>query len=220
MTTIATKIALSVLGAAGISFLSLTPARAFILVEPIVTTKNQDILDTKKPRTLGPEYQPGQIVEYGVPDVANNFLNATGYDINSLVFDLKTLSYSNQNSTPPFDNELVQWGDVNGDGKIGYSNNPELKNIFTDVTIKDNIITFSGGVIPKGTLFYNPFATLPNLAPGAGIIPSVPPEKVDKDGPIRVASYYTAVPESTSVLSVLLFGALGVALKLKRSLHC
>ncbi|WP_298920980.1 hypothetical protein [uncultured Nostoc sp.] len=220
MTTIATKIALSVLGAAGISFLSLTPARAFILVEPIVTTKNQDILDTKKPRTLGPEYQPGQIVEYGVPDVANNFLNATGYDINSLVFDLKTLSYSNQNSTPPFDNEPVQWGDVNGDGKIGYSNNPELKNIFTDITVKDNIITFSGGVIPNGTLFYNPFATLPNLAPGAGIIPSVPPEKADKDGPIRVASYYTAVPESTSVLSVLLFGALGVALKLKRSLHC
>ncbi|MEH2406898.1 hypothetical protein [Nostoc sp.] len=220
MTTIATKIALSVLGAAGISFLSLTPARAVIFVEPIVTTKNQDILDTKKPRTLGPEYQPGQIVEYGVPDVANNFLNATGYDINSLVFDLKTLSYSNQNSTPPFDNESVQWGDVNGDGKIGYSNNPELKNIFTDVTVKDNIITFSGGVIPNGSLFYNPFATLPNLAPGAGIIPAVPPEKADKDGPIRVASYYTAVPESTSVLSTLLFGALGVALKLKRSLHC
>lgn len=32
MTTIATKIALSVLGAAGISFLSWTPARAVILV--------------------------------------------------------------------------------------------------------------------------------------------------------------------------------------------
>ncbi|MCC5619945.1 hypothetical protein [Nostoc sp. CHAB 5715] len=220
MTTIAIKIALSALGAAGISFLSLTPARAFILVEPIVTTQNQDILETKNPRTLGPEFQPGQVIEYGVSDVANNFLNDTGYDIESLVFDLKTLSYSNPDSTPVFDNEPVQWGDVNGDGKIGYSNNPDLKDIFRDVTIKDNIITFSGGVIPNGTLFYNPFATKPNVAPGAGIIPPVPAEQVDKDGPIRVATYYTAVPESTNVLGVLVFGALGVALKLKRSLHC
>ncbi|MEH2364858.1 hypothetical protein [Nostoc sp.] len=218
MTTIATKIALSVLGAAGISFLSWTPARAVILVEPIVTTKNQNILDTKKPRTLT-DYQPGQVIEYGVPDVANNFLNATGYDINSLVFDLKTLSYSNPNSTPPLDNEPVQWGDVNGDGKIGYSNNSDLKDIFTDITINGSTITFSGGTIPNGALFYNPFATLPNLAPGAGIIPPVPPEQADKDGPIRVAAYYTAVPESTNVLGVLIFGAFGVALKLKRSLH-
>ncbi|MEH2244439.1 hypothetical protein [Nostoc sp.] len=219
MTTIATKITLSVLGAAGISFLFLAPARAVIFVEPIVTSKNQDILNTKKPRTLT-DYQPGQVIEYGVPDVANNFLNATGYDINSLVFDLKTLSYSNPNSTPPLDNELVQWGDVNGDGKIGYSNNPNLKDIFTDITIGGSTITFSGGVIPNGSLFYNPFATLPNLAPGTGIIPSVPPEKADKDGPIRVAGYFTAIPESTSVLSVLVFGALGIALKLKRSLPC
>ncbi|MEH2215961.1 MAG: hypothetical protein V7K72_02265 [Nostoc sp.] len=41
----------------------------------------------------------------------------------------------------------------------------------------------------------------------------------DKDGPIGVAAYYTAVPESTNVLGVLVLGALGVALKLKRSLH-
>ncbi|MEH2253701.1 hypothetical protein [Nostoc sp.] len=42
----------------------------------------------------------------------------------------------------------------------------------------------------------------------------MPPEQADKDGPIRVADYCTAIPESTSVLSVLVFGALGVALKL------
>ena len=210
MTTIATKIALSVLGAVGISFVSLTPARAFISVEPIVTAKNQDVFNTKKPRILGPEYQPGQVIEYGVPDVANNFLNDTGYDIESLVFDLKTLSY--------LDNEPVQWGDVNGDHKIGYSSNPDLKDIFTDVSVKDNIITFSGGVIPNGTLFYNPFATNPNLAPGGGIIPPVPAKQENKDGPVRVAAHYTAVPESTNVLGVLVFGALGVALKLKRSL--
>ncbi|MGV0103073.1 hypothetical protein [Nostoc sp. DSM 114167] len=217
MTRIATKIALSVLGTAGISFLSWTPARAVIFVEPIVTTKNQAILDIKKPRTLT-DYLPGQVIEYGVPDVANNFLNATGKDINSLVFDLKTLSYSNPNSTPPFDNEKVEWGDVNGDGKIGNSVNPDLKDIFKDITIAGSTVTFSGGVIPNGSLFYNPFATLPNLAPGAGIIPPIPAEQEDKDGPIRVAAYYTAVPESTNVLGVLAFGALGVALRLKRSL--
>ncbi|MEA5623604.1 hypothetical protein [Nostoc sp. UHCC 0251] len=219
MTTIATKIALSVLGAVGISFLSLTPAKAFITVETIVTEANEDILKMKNPRTLGPEFQPGQVIEYGVPDVANNFVNGTGYDIESLVFDLKTLSYSNPDSTPVFDHEPVQWGDVNGDYKIGYSNDPDLKNIFTDVTIKDNIITFSGGVIPNGSLFYNPFVTNPNVAPGGGIIPPIPAEQEDKDGPVRVASYYTAVPESTNILGVLLFGALGVAFKLKRSLY-
>ncbi|WP_414515836.1 hypothetical protein [Nostoc sp. PCC 9305] len=217
MTRIATKIALSVLGTAGISFLSSIPARAVIFVEPIVTTKNQAILDIKKPRTLT-GFLPGEVIEYGVPDVANNFVNATGYDINSLVFDLKTLSYSNPNSTPPFDNETVEWGDVNGDGKIGNSANPDLKDIFTDITIAGSTVTFSGGVIPNGSLFYNPFASLPNLAPGAGIIPPIPADQEDKDGPIRVAAYYTAVPESTNVLGVLVFGALGVALKLKRSL--
>ena len=207
--TIVTKIALSLSGAAGISFLSLTPARAVILVEPIVTTQDQDILDTKNPRILT-NFQPGEVIEYGVPDVANNFLNNTGYDIESLVFDLKTLSYNN---------EPVEWGDVNGDGKIGFSNNPELEDIFTDITISGSTITFSGGVIPNGTLFYNPFATLPNLAPGGGIVPPIPAEQADKDGPIRIASYYTAVPESTNVLGVVALGALGVALKLKRSLH-
>jgi hypothetical protein len=217
--TIVTKIALSLLGAAGISFLSLTPARAVILVEPIVTTENQDILNLKKPRILT-DYEPGQVIEYGVPDVANNFLNNTGYDIESLVFDLKTLSYSNPDSTPVYNNEPVKWGDVNGDGKIGYSNNSDLKDIFKDVSINGSIITFSGGVIPNGTLFFNPFATLPNLAPGAGIIPPVPADQTDKDGPIRVAAYYTAIPESTNVLGVVALGALGVALKLKRSLQC
>jgi hypothetical protein len=219
MTTLATKITLSVLGAAGISFLSWTPAKAVIFVEPIVTTVNQDILDTKSPRILT-DYQPGEVIEYGVPDVANNFLNATGYDINSLVFDLKTLSYNNSTSTPPFDNELVEWGDVNGDGKIGNSINPDLKDIFTDITISGSIITFSGGVIANGSIFYNPFATLPDLTPGGGIIPAIPADQPDKDGPIRVSGYYTAIPESTNVLGVLVFGTLGVALKLKRSLHC
>jgi hypothetical protein len=219
MTKIAAKIVLSVLGTAGITFLSLTPATAVILVEPIVTNINDEIFQTRTPRTLGTDILPGQILEYGVPDRANNLLNATGNDIGSLVFDLKTLSYTNPDSNPSFNNELVQWGDVDGDGKIGFSSIPELKDIFANVTVKDNLLTYSGGVIPDGTIFFNRFATQPDLTPGGGIIPPIPENQENKDGPIRVAAYYTAVPESTNVLGVLVFGALGVALKLKRSLH-
>jgi hypothetical protein len=219
MTTTVTKIALSLLGAAGISFLSLTPARAVILVEPIVTSVNEDIFKTRDPRTLGPGILPGQIIEYGVPDRANNLLNGTGNNIGSLVFDLKTLSYSNPDSTPSFDNELVEWGDVDGDGKIGFSSIPELKDIFTNITVEGSLLTYSGGVIPDGTVFFNRFVTKPDLTPGGGIIAAIPAEQTDKDGPIRVASYYTAVPESTNVVGVVALGALGVALKLKRSLH-
>lgn len=218
MTTIVTKIAFSVLGAAGISLLSLTPASAVILVEPIVTTLNEEIIQTRTPRRLGPELQPGQIVEFGVPDVANNYLNATGRDIGSLVFNLETLFYSNPDSTPPFDNEPVEWGDVDGDGKIGFSNFPGLDDIFTDVTVTDSVITFSGKVIPNGTVFFNQFRSQPNLAPGGGVIPAAPPPPADQDGPIRVGSFYTAVPEPTSALGLLVFGSLGVALKLKRQL--
>jgi hypothetical protein len=218
MTTIATKIALSTLGAAGISFLSLTPARAVILVEPIVTTVNEDILQTRNPRNLGPDLQPGQVIRYGVPDRANNLLNATGRDIASLVFELETLSYSNPDSTPPFANESVQWGDADGDGKIGFSNIPGLEDIFANATVKNNIITYSGGVIPKETVFFNRFYTQPNLSPGGGIIPAAPPPPADQDGPIRVSSYYNAVPEPTDILGTLAFGILGVAFKLKRKL--
>mgnify|MGYP004476957127 CR=1 FL=1 len=176
MATIPTKIVFSVLGVAGISLLSsLTPANATILVEPTVTTQNEDILKTRNPRALGPEITPGLVIEYGVPDVANNLLNATGQDIGSLVFELETLSYTNPNSTPAFNNEPVQWGDVNGDGKIGFSNVPGLNDIFTNVTVTDNVLTYSGGVIPNGTVFFNPFSSQPDLRPGRGIIPPAPP---------------------------------------------
>lgn len=136
----------------GAAIASLTPlaANAVILVEPIVTTQNEDVLKTRNPRTLGPEIQPGQIIEYGVPDRANNLLNATGRDMASFVFDLETLSYTNPNTTPAFNNEPVQWGDVDGDGKIGFSNTPGLQDIFTDVNIQGSVLTYSGGVIPNG----------------------------------------------------------------------
>ncbi|QMS89198.1 hypothetical protein HUN01_17025 [Nostoc edaphicum CCNP1411] len=220
MTTIATKIALSVLGAAGISLLSWTPARAVIFVEPIVTTVNEDIFKTREPRTLGPNILPGQRIEYGVPDRANNLINGTGNNIGSFIFDLQTLFYTNADSNPSFDNEPVEWGDVDGDGKIGFSSIPGLEDIFTNVTVEGNILTYSGGVIPDGGIFYNLFSTKPDLTPGGGIIPAIPEDQEDRDGPIRVGASYTAIPESTNVLGVLVFGALGLAFKLKRSLHC
>ena len=218
MITIATQMAFFILGVAGTSLLSLTPVSAAILVEPIVTTQNEDLVKT---RNLGPEFQPGLIVEYGVPNNDANFLNATGQDIGSFVFKLETLSYSNPDSPTPFDNEPVQWGDVNGDGLIGFSNDPGLRDIFTDVTVTDNVITFSGGVIPNGTVFFDQLFTYHDLTPGGGIIPPAAPMAADQDGHIRVSSFYTAaseptaVPEPSSVLGVLVFGALGSAL-LKR----
>ena len=215
-----TKIAFYVLGVAGISILSLTPpVSAAILVEPIVTTPNRDLTET---RLLVPEIQPGQTIEFGVPNVSTNLLNATQQNIGSFVFDLETLFYSNPNSTPAFDNELVQWGDIDGDGKIGFSNDPALRDIFTNVTVTDNVITFSGGEIPDGTVFFNRFTTQPDLTPGAGIMPPAPLPPADQDGPIRVSSFYTAtspstpVPEPSSMLGLLAFGALGGASWLKR----
>lgn len=215
-----TKIAFYVLGVAGISILSLTPpVSAAILVEPIVTTPNRDLTET---RPLVPEIQPGQTIEFGVPNVSTNLLNATQQNIGSFVFDLETLFYSNPNSTPAFDNELVQWGDIDGDGKIGFSNDPALRDIFTNVTVTDNVITFSGGEIPDGTVFFNRFTTQPDLTPGAGIMPPAPLPPADQDGPIRVSSFYTAtsqstpVPEPSSMLGLLALGALGGASWLKR----
>lgn len=220
MITIATKIAFSVLGVAGINLLSLTPpVSAAILVEPVVTTPNQDLTEI---RPLVPEIQPGQTIEFGVPNVNTNLLNATQQNIGSFVFELKTLSYSNPDSTPAFDNELVRWGDIDGDGKIGFSNDPDLRDIFTDVTVADNVITFSGGEIPDGTVFFNRFTTQPDLTPGGGILPPAPPPPADQDGPIRVSSFYTtaseptAVPEPSSMLGLLAFAALGGASWLKR----
>lgn len=87
MNKIATKIAFSVLGTAGISLLYLTPASVVILVEPVVTTPNEDLIET---RILEPEFQPGLVVEYGIPNISNNLLNATEQNIGSFVYKLET----------------------------------------------------------------------------------------------------------------------------------
>jgi hypothetical protein len=212
--TALSRVVVTSIGATAITFLSFKPADAVIFVEPLVTTANQDILATRNPRRLT-DIQPGQVIEYGVPDFANNLLNATGNNIGSFVFDLETLAYSNPNVTPAFNNEPVEWGDVNGDGKIGYSTTPGLTDIFKDVTVTGNRITFSGGEISNGEIFYNPFSSKPDLRPGGGIIPPAAPPPADQDGPIRVASYYTAIPEPTSIFA--LFFAVGGAVTIKRN---
>lgn len=221
MTTIPIKLAFSVLGAAGISLLSLTSASAAILVEPIVTTQNEDILGTKTPRTLPPEFAPGVVAQYGIPDSTNNYVNGTGQDIETLVIELNTLSYSNPTSNPAFNNEPVQWGDVDGNGKIGFSNVPGLTDIFSEVTVTGNVLTFSGGEIPNGTVFFEQYLTNPDLTLGGDILPPAPPPPADQSGPIKISSFYTAsestaVPEPTSALGLVVFGSLGVACTLKR----
>lgn len=206
----------SLLGMTGIiNVWSIKPANAVIFVEPIVTTANQDILSSRNPRSLT-DIDPGEVIRYGVPDFANNLVNATGQNMEGFVFDLETLSYSNPNSTPAFNNEPVEWGDANGDGKVGYTTNPGLQDIFKDVSVMGKTITFSGGEIPDGTIFYNLFASTPNLRPGGGIIPPAPPAPGDQDGPIRVSSYYVAIPESASALALVTVGIVGAAFNLKR----
>ncbi len=195
---------------------SIKPVNAVIFVEPIVTTANQDILSTgRNPRRLT-GIDPGQVIKYGVPDFANNLVNGTGQNMEGFVFNLETLLYSNANTTPAFNNEPVEWGDVNGDGKVGYTTNPGLQDIFKDVSVTGKTITFSGGEIPDGTIFYNLFESTPNLRPGAGIIPPAPPAPADQDGPIRVSSYYVTIPEPTSALALVAVGIVGTTVSIKR----
>ncbi len=206
----------SLLGMTGIDILSIKPANAVIFVEPFVTTANQDILQTgRNPRRLT-DLEPGEVIRYGVPDVTNNLLNATGQNMDGFVFDLETLLYSNANSTPAFDNEPVEWGDANGDGKVGYTTNPGLQDIFKDVSVTGKTITFSDGEIPDGTIFYNLFESTPDLRPGRGIIPPAPPAPADQDGPIRVSSYYVAIPEVTSTLALIAVGIVGGIFNFRR----
>lgn len=223
------KRAFFLLGATGISFFSALPANAVILVEPIITTPNRDILNTRTPTRLGPEYPPGLAAEYGVPDAPNNLLNETGRDISGLTISLEQLSYSNPDATPPLENEAVQWGDADGNGRIGFSSDRDLKDIFSEVTISDRSISFSDGVIPDGTIFFDRVFTNPDLTPGNGIIPALPPDESDRNGPIRVSSFYSAdttpndttpttVPEPTSNLALGLFGICIVIAKSKRFL--
>lgn len=186
-------------GAVGGFFLSLAPATAAILVEPIVTTPNPSF-----PSGVDIPFglPPGQLTFWNAPDTTGeqNFLNSTGLDINqfSLIVlpDLDTL---------PDD---VVWGDVNGDGQIGFSN------IFTTINVNPGFIlqglrapriNLAGGVIPAGDRFVVQFISQPDLRP------SIPGD----NGPLVVGGVYfgsipvATVPEPSFVLGSAFTVALG-----------
>ncbi len=144
----------------GISVFSFAPVNAAILVEPIVTTRNENFPDGD---TIG-DYLPAStgILFANAPDARNqqNLLNSTGYTINKLSLFL----------APDFDfvDEDVVWGDVNGDGKIG------LSDIFGNITIAPDLVignivlprlNLTDGTIPDGNRFTIQFITSPDLTP-------------------------------------------------------
>ncbi|BAZ49552.1 hypothetical protein NIES4103_21640 [Nostoc sp. NIES-4103] len=184
----------------GSLLLSLTSADAIILVEPIVTTPNENFPDTEG---LGDYLQPGDILLSNAPDAGNqqNFLNDTGYTINQLsLLLLPELG---------FVDEEIAWGDVNGDGQIG------LSNIFSNITIAPDFVfldfafprlNLTDGIIPNGNRFTLQFITSPDLTP-------VDPEEY---GPLVTGVFYDgfkSVPEPSTMFGVTLVMALGYLLK-------
>ena len=189
-----------VAGTAVSSFLSLTPATAAILVEPVLTT-----LDPNLPSAdfLIGEIPPRTVIAWSAPDNTGqqNFLNKdTGLDITTIELFL----------FPDLDqlDEEVIWGDVNGDGQIGVSNlfdNIKVDNSFIlDDFFQAPRVSFTGGVIPLGTSFVAQTPTEPDL--------TVPPEVGDA-GPLLVGGRYdgVSVPEPSTIfglVSALGFGVL------------
>ena len=190
-------------GTAVSSLLSLAPATAAILVEPVLTTPDPD---PNLPSLDFGYVNPRTVVTWNAPDITGqqNFLNAgTGVDITIIELFL----------FPDFDelDDEVIWGDVDGDGQIGGSD------IFKDIEVDNSFIldvfgflfraprvTFTGGVIPLGTSFALQTLTEPDL--------TVPPEVGDA-GPLLVGGRYDGVPvpEPSTILglvSVLGFGVL------------
>ncbi|MFK0732824.1 MAG: PEP-CTERM sorting domain-containing protein [Gloeotrichia echinulata GP01] len=185
----------------GISVFSFAPVNAAVLVEPIVTTPNENFPDGE---TIG-DYLPAStgILFGNAPDARNqqNWLNSTGYKIDKLsLFLFPALD---------FVDEDVIWGDVNGDGKIG------LSNIFTNITIAPDLmigdfvlprLDLTGGTIPNGNRFTMQFITSPDLTP-------VDPQEY---GPlVRGFSYdgVKSVPEPSNIIGSALVITIGIWLR-------
>ncbi|MDJ0735365.1 MAG: PEP-CTERM sorting domain-containing protein [Nostocaceae cyanobacterium] len=185
------------------SLLSLSPAAAVILVEPILTTADPSLPFPDFGIGVNP---PGEILVWNAPDVSGqqNFLNeGTGLDITNIELFL----------FPDFDalSEDVIWGDVDGDGHIGVSDffdNIEVDNNFilqdSGQFFRAPRVTFTGGAIPLGAAFVAQTPTLPDL--------TVSPD-VGDNGPLVVGGRYdgVAVPEPSTILglvSILGFGVL------------
>ncbi len=199
----AKNIGLLISGAVGGCLMSLAPASAAILVEPLVTTANPNLREG-----IGIPFnlQPNQLIFWNAPDATGeqNFLNNTGLTINSLSLLL----------FPDFDTltDDVQWGDVNGDGKIGFSNIFPNINVSSDFTVEGfraPVIDFNGGEILNNNRFAVQFITNPDLR---STIPG-------DNGPLVVGGIYDGfqpVPEPSSILgSALVLGLAGWLRKAK-----
>ncbi len=185
-------------------FLSLSPANATILVEPIVNTPNSEFPDgIGIPLNL----EPLQVLVWNAPDTTGeqNFINNTDFNITR--FSLLLF--------PEFDiipDDDVIWGDVNGDGQIG------LSNIFPTIDITPDFVFqgFStprldllGGTISNGERFTFQFITDPDLRPA----------QTGDDGPLIIGGAYNGVPipEPSTLLGLTTVIGLGTILKQRKS---
>lgn len=189
-----TDIGLFISSALGSFLLSLAPATAAILVEPIITTADENLPD-------GPGFAPLLPLEksiFNAPDrnTQRNFLNDTGYTINNfsiqLLPDLSVIG-----------GEDVVWGDVNGDGKIG------LSNIFANITTTPDAnfeafpapkLELKDGIIASNQRFTFQFLTSPDLTP----------TDADENGPLVLVFDYNGVkiPEPSNIFACVLIMAL------------
>nr|AVH79603.1 hypothetical protein [Nostoc sp. PCC 9229] len=199
----AKNIGLLISGAVGGCLMSLAPATAAILVEPLVTTADPNL-----PEGVGIplNLQPNELIFWNAPDTTGqqNFLNNTELTINSLSLLL----------FPDFDTleDDVQWGDVNGDGQIGFSNIFPTLTVSPDFTVEGfraPRFNFVGGEIPNNNRFVVQFLTDPDLRP------AVPGD----NGPLVVGGIYRGfqtVPEPSTIFgSVLALGLGGWLRKIK-----
>ncbi len=197
----ATNIGLLISNVLGSLLLLSTEATAAILVEPIVTTPNQNFLNRD---SFGSDTKPlNDIVLTNAPDAGNreNLSNDTGYTINKLSLILLTQF--------DFVDEDVVWGDVNGDGKLG------LSNIFRNITIAPDFVIsntpfprldLTDGIIPSKNRFTLQFITNPDLTP----------TNPRQSGPLVIGTVYDGfktVPEPSSVFALTLTLTIGMCLK-------
>ncbi len=185
------------IGATISSLISIAPANAEILVEPIINFADPNLPNQSFGFGIG-RNPPNTLVSWNAPDVSGeqNFLNDTGLDITNI-----TLLLFPQED---FLDEEVIWADVDGDGEIGRSNffsNFVVDNDFTFPGRGNTpLIDITGGVIPNGELFIQQLLTEPDLTVSSG-----------DPGPLLVGGAYDGikVPEPSSILGLMLIVGLG-----------
>ncbi len=198
-----------VISAAVSSLLSLAPAAAAILVEPVLTTPDRNLPSRNFGIGVNP---PRTVLVWNAPDISGqqNFLNE-GTEL-----DITTIELFLFPELDEVDDEVI-WGDVNGDGQIGISN------LFANIEVDNNFIledsgelfraprvTFTGGVILLGTRFVAQTLTEPDLTA---------PLEVGDAGPLLVGGRYdgVTVPEPSTILSLVSVLGFGVLFKKKSS---